>query len=251
MFTRILTAAAVLGLAAGCAKKTAKNTGRADDTAGPPPVEKLTVGKPKDGGAADLAKKDEKPTWLRPQPQDGVLPVDAPGTGRQPWVANPPPGTAPVPPPAGNAGGPGAVVSPPNTPVPPPGGVVRPPMGMPLPPFGPQTSPPPVGPTGTPTGPAGKVVTKADMTEVWIFIENYSLAKGKMPPPEWTLAALIEAKSPAADLVRGGYILLTGKSSRESVWAFERNAPAQGGWVAGHNGPEQLTAAEFARRIRE
>ena len=51
--------------------------------------------------------------------------------------------------------------------------------------------------------------------------------------------------------MKGGYILITGKTTRESVWAFERNAPSQGGWIASQNGPEQVTAAEFARRIRE
>ena len=70
-----------------------------------------------------------------------------------------------------------------------------------------------------------------------------------MPRPEFVLAALVEAKSPAADLVKGNYIILTGATTRESVWAYEKNAPVQGGWIATQNGPEQVSAAEFAKRL--
>jgi hypothetical protein len=232
MFTRFLLAATLLTLAVGCAKKSSKYTGRADDTAAPP-AEKPTAGN------ADKAKPEEKPNWIKPRPPDGVLPADAPGGGKPPWVANPPAPGGSVPPLSpGNPGG---------QPMP---AVVPPPMvGVPAP-IPPQPAAP-VTPT-TPAVPAGKAVTKADMNEVWIFIENFSQAnQGKMPPPEWTYAALVAAKSPAADLVKGGYIILTGKPTRESVWAFERNAQSQGGWIASQNGPEQVTAADFARRIRE
>jgi hypothetical protein len=214
----------------GCAKKTAKNTGRADDTA-PPPADKPQAGTP------DKGKKDEKPTWLMTKPKDGELPADAPGTGKPPWVANPPP--------TGVTGQNPTPVQPSN------------PVGQPVPAVTPAVGPPPTGaitPTtpATPTGPAGVVVTKADMNEVWIFIENFSQAnEGKMPTTELVIAALAAAKSPAADLVKSGYIRLRATTARESVWAFERNAPDKGGWIASQNGPEQVTAAEFARRIRE
>lgn len=99
----------------------------------------------------------------------------------------------------------------------------------------------------TPTG--SRPVTRDDMNEVWIFIENSSLATGQMPPPELTYAALVQANAKAAELVRDGSIILTGTRHRDSIWAFERSAPTRGGWVASHNGPEHLTAAEFARRL--
>jgi hypothetical protein len=92
-------------------------------------------------------------------------------------------------------------------------------------------------------------VTRADINDVWVFVDNFSGASGKMPPPEIIYGALVEAKSPAADLVKQGYIVLTGATRRESVWAFDRAAPSQGGWIATQNGPEQVTAREFAQRI--
>jgi hypothetical protein len=131
-----------------------------------------------------------------------------------------------------------------------PGGTTVPPKGQEQPPV----VQPPIGkmpPTGS-TGGSGKLVTKADMNEVWVFAENFSQANGgKMPPPELILAALVKEKAAAAELVKSGDITLTGATKRESVWAFERKAPTKGGWIATQNGPEEVTAAEFARRIRE
>lgn len=99
------------------------------------------------------------------------------------------------------------------------------------------------------TSTGSRTVTRDDMNEVWIFIENSSLATGQMPPPELTYAALVRTNAKAAELVRDGSIILTGTRHRDSIWAFERFAPTRGGWVASHNGPEHLTAAEFARRL--
>jgi hypothetical protein len=72
-----------------------------------------------------------------------------------------------------------------------------------------------------------------------------------MPQPELIYAALVKTEARAADLVKSNDIILTGAKARESVWAFERKVPTQGGWIAGQNGPEEVTAAEFARRIRQ
>ena len=55
----------------------------------------------------------------------------------------------------------------------------------------------------------------------------------------------------AARDFKSGDIILTGATKRESVWAFERKAPTKGGWITTQNGPEEVTAAEFARRIKE
>ena len=90
------------------------------------------------------------------------------------------------------------------------------------------------------------------MNEVWTVIENFSQAnQGKMPKPEIVYSALAMAKASAAELVKNNDIILTGTSKRESIWAYERKAPQQGGWIATQNGPEQVTAADFARRIKD
>ena len=240
MFTRIVTAGVLVCLVVGCAKKTAKFTGKADDSAAAPkPQPPAPKGKTADAG--ETAKGGERPNWLNdPRFKQGKdadqLPVDAPV--KPDWgIAKPP------------AGG----WTPPNAPAPQPGSPApaNPPAAAPQPqPV--QPAAPAAPATGTPSRPTGtKLVTEADMKEVWIFIENASGASGKMPPPELTYAALVKAEAKAADLVKDGSIWLTGAKQRESIWAFEYRALTQGGWVATQNGVEQLTAAELTRRLKE
>ena len=84
-----------------------------------------------------------------------------------------------------------------------------------------------------PDGPTCKPVSEADMKEVWIFIENASGASGKMPTPELIVRGARRRRSRRPrTLVKDGSIILTGATTRESVWAYETNAPTQGGWVA-------------------
>jgi hypothetical protein len=83
------------------------------------------------------------------------------------------------------------------------------------------------------------------MNDVWTYIENRSGVSGKMPSIQEVYAALAAVKSPAADLLRGGSIVLTSATSREAIWAYEANAPTRGGWVASQNGVDMLTALEL------
>jgi hypothetical protein len=232
MFTRIVAAGVVFLFAIGCSKKPAKPTGASDDTATRPPAQASTPEKPKTDAKA---KKDEKPNWLNDpryngKGEDGVLPKDAPIGGKPGLGVALPPVASGNPLVAGGTTLPGAVGNPP---------VNQPPLNQPLA----NPAPPPA------TGTSGKAVTKADMNEVWIFIENRSLATGQMPRPETVYAALVQTNATAAGLVKSNDIILTGATTRESVWAYERNAPTQGGWIATQNGPEQVTAKEFAQRL--
>jgi hypothetical protein len=228
---RSLVLLAVALAALGCAKKTAKYRGTSNDSAPPPVVNK---GNPPDrGDQFDPSNTDqpngEKRNWLndpRARADRNQLPVDAPN--KPGWGTTPP------------AGG----WQPPNGPVPQPGnpaGVLQPQPVQPVAPAPPAT--------GT-SRPAPKPVTEADMKEVWIFVENFSGASGKMPPPEVVYAALIKAEAKAAELVKDGSIWLTGAKTRESIWAFEYKAATQGGFVVTQNGVETMTAAELTRRLK-
>jgi hypothetical protein len=97
--------------------------------------------------------------------------------------------------------------------------------------------------------PAGPAVTRQDLEDVRIFIDNASGASGQMPPPVQVLAALQQAQSPAAGLVQKGAIVLTGARTREAVWAYEAAALQRGGLAAGPNGVETLTAAALKQRL--
>jgi hypothetical protein len=222
MFTRIAVAGVVLCLVAGCAKKTAKFTGKADESAAAAP-QPVAPAKPADG--QDPKKPADRPNWLtdpRAAVEKDQLPVEnlpgKPGLG----VKLPVPDKTPPPPGARPGGKPMGVLEP--QPVAPPAAKATPKLG-------------------------GKPVTEADMKEVWIFIENASAASGRMPQPALVYSALAKAVAQAAGLVKDGSIFLTGATARESVWAFELKALTQGGWVASQNGVENLSAAELKRRL--
>ncbi|MCS6866518.1 MAG: hypothetical protein RMJ56_11170 [Gemmataceae bacterium] len=253
----------------GCGQRTARKpaakpteTAAAPQPAPPPPAgvaEKNTPTNPKTPNDAD-----DEPNWLKPTPRPE--PTVAPGgSGKVPWGIIPPdggwnnpnPSIPPMPQPAP------LPQPPPNSPPqprpqppavgpakPPPQPLPQPPPGMgrldPQPqPASPPAKPPSVDPTELP------VVTEADMKEVWIFIENASLASGRMPPPVLTYTALVEAKSKAAPLVKAGSIYLTGSPQRESIWAFDFRAFSRGEpvLVATHNGVETLTVEQLKARL--
>jgi hypothetical protein len=251
MFTRIVSACVLFLLVVGCSKK-AKFTGSDDSAKIPSPADRVKLIE-KDKGP----QQSDKPNWLNDprftkKGEDGTLPTDSTGSSGKPgWGVTPPTGgwtppNAPVLPANPNTQ-PGAQAT--EQPGIPPGAPIQP-MKQPVPLPPPGGAPAAPAPATPPAQAGGKAVTKADMNDVWIFMENFSQANsGKMPPLQLVYAALVEAKSPAADLVRSGYIVLTGANTRESMWAYEANAPAKGGWIASQNGPEEVSAAEFARRV--
>ncbi len=232
---------------AGCGRKVTKATG-SEDTPPPPAV---ATGGPKarpaesnptgdrglKGQKGQKADQSEKPNWLNDvrfkRVTDPLPDEPRPKSG---WTVPPPEGGWTIP-------APGGAALPPAT-------TRQPVLPSPVPVTG-----SPVPATGTPAPAAppmtggGRPVTRDDLNEIWIFIENRSQATGQMPSPETTYAALVAAKARAAELVRDGSIILTGARTRESVWAFERNAPTHGGWIATQNGPEEVTAAQFSQRL--
>ncbi len=226
----------------GCGKKTVKFTGSNDNPTSPQNSETASVDKGKTG---DKAKKGgDKPnssndsvferdnqTFSGDESQSGGVP------GKPGWG---------IPKPEGGWESPNSQPAVAN-----PGGTPGTPMKLPVP-GGPGVASPNVGsspPVGTTITTVTKPVSEADMKDVWIYIENRSGASGQMPAPRETYAALIAAKSPAADLAKDGSIVLTGSRTRESIWAYEARAIKQGGLVATQNGVENLTAAELLRRL--
>jgi hypothetical protein len=87
-----------------------------------------------------------------------------------------------------------------------------------------------------------------DLEDIRVFIDTVATS-GRMPSRELTRAALAAAGSPAAELVKGKAIVLTGVTTREGVWAYEAAALTRGGLVAGTNGVETLSADELRRRL--
>jgi len=94
---------------------------------------------------------------------------------------------------------------------------------------------------------ARRPVAKQDMMDIHLFVDTASGASGKMPDATYIQAALGAAGSPAAKLVASGDIVLTGARQRESCWAYQKGAAADGGWIVTNSGAEQVNAVTAKR----
>jgi hypothetical protein len=269
-FTLML--AVLLAALAGC-KKPKPTAASRDESANAKPQQPAAP-TPAPAPSNNKNTKKDEPNWLtdprfkKEQPKfDPGKPVDpapspAPGTGtggvgKQPIGITPPQGgwTGPVP--GVELPGMGVPVVPP-VPGPMPGPNPGPGVGGPgvpgtgsLPNPNPNPNPPPLAPGGNnPIGAAKKAVALADMRDLQIFIHDASLASGKMPTPGEIYNALVAARSPCAEHVTAGSIILTGAKEREGVWAYETAALTNGGLVVSHNGVEKLSAAELKQRLK-
>lgn len=92
-------------------------------------------------------------------------------------------------------------------------------------------------------------VTKQDMEDIRIYIDNASGASGKMPSVQEVYAALTQTGSPAKALIDKRAIYLTGAKTREQIWAVEAAALQRGGLVCGAGGVETMTAAQIKQRL--
>jgi len=217
MFRQVVLSCAILGLLIGCGKKTVKNTAPSDTP--PPGMQTANFDKGKPGEKSDKNKKDgDKPNWLndpRYKKDKGEGP-DA-GGGEVGGLPGKPGLGFDISKPGGWAGNSSDATS------------AKPPSAS--------------------AAANAKPVTEADMKEIWVFIDNRSGATDKMPSIVEIGAALNAARSHAADLIKDGSIVLTGARMRDAVWAYEKKARTQGGWVVSQNGVENLTAAVLENRL--
>ena len=90
-----------------------------------------------------------------------------------------------------------------------------------------------------------------DFKNLHLYLDTVSGVTGKLPDKETTLAALMMEKG-AARLVKAiedGSLVLTGAGSRDEVWAYEKDASVNGGYVLTSNGVDKLDADAARKRI--
>lgn len=100
-------------------------------------------------------------------------------------------------------------------------------------------------------GAATRAVSRNDLQNIRIYIENASLASGRMPSPQETLSALRQEAPNIAKQVDEGIIVLHPARSREGIWAYERKAYDQGGLVLTSSGVEQMDATTLRQRLNQ
>src|SRR5579859_207169 len=115
----------------------------------------------------------------------------------------------------------------------------------------PPTTPKPEGPVVAAVqgvkGAVKRYVDAQEMGQLFIYF-NYAAdgATGRVPGKDVILADVKKADPKLGKLIEDGEIILTGRTDREGLWAYVKDAPKIGGWVLTPNGPERLmTAAEF------
>jgi hypothetical protein len=97
---------------------------------------------------------------------------------------------------------------------------------------------------------AMSAVTRNDMHDLHILIENASGATGQMPSTQEITAHLQQARSPALKKIQEGAIVLTGTRSRENIWAYTKEAQNNGAhFIISSSGIENISAQELTRRL--
>jgi len=98
-------------------------------------------------------------------------------------------------------------------------------------------------------GAVQRTVTAAELKDLHLFIDTYSLSSGKMPTAPEITAAVQKENKKLHELLADGTIVLTGSTVRESCWAYQKDAATNGGWIITHSGPERVDAATAKRWI--
>jgi hypothetical protein len=99
---------------------------------------------------------------------------------------------------------------------------------------------------------AMSAVTRHEMENIRLFIENASGATGQMPSVQEVSAALQKEAPKTWKLVQEGAIVLTGTRTRESIWAYTKETQNNGAHIAiTASGIENMSGQELNQRLRQ
>lgn len=99
-------------------------------------------------------------------------------------------------------------------------------------------------------GAVNRVVTMHEMNELRLFIDQASLASGRMPTPNEIFdAAKQSGARKLTEFLQEGAIVLTGVQTREGIWAYEKDAPTRGGLAVTASGVERLTPDQLRQQM--
>ncbi len=115
--------------------------------------------------------------------------------------------------------------------------------------------PPKFKPT-KPTERAGGVISavhdKVDEYVIMKMMEDLQLhilqeeSGGAMPTREQVLDYGKTENKKLGELIEKGWIIIPPKLTRGSIWAYQKDTPEKGGWIAVQAGPRKVTAKEYA-----
>jgi hypothetical protein len=102
-------------------------------------------------------------------------------------------------------------------------------------------------------GAVNRVVTAAELHDLHLFMNTQKLSTGRVPTAQETWQAISgpQGNPKLTQLIKDGILVLVPNPPEEGLWAYDRNAPTQGGWVLTHSEPRRVTAQEFAQLSRQ
>jgi hypothetical protein len=100
-------------------------------------------------------------------------------------------------------------------------------------------------------GAVNRTVTAAELHDLHLMLNTAKGASGRVPTSQETVGMLNrpDGNPKLREMVNDGTIVLVAAPQEEGLWAYDKNARTQGGWILTHNGAERVTAQDFASRF--
>lgn len=97
-----------------------------------------------------------------------------------------------------------------------------------------------------------RTVDQNDLHNIKIYIENASLASGRMPSKKEIIEALKSDPGAAkiAKMIDDGDIVIPEIKQREGVWAYPKNVLTEGGMVLTNEGVVRISNVELQEKLK-
>ncbi len=93
-----------------------------------------------------------------------------------------------------------------------------------------------------------QIVTMEEMHDLHLYMAGEEV-NGQMPTKEMVFAYAKKDNPKLWKLLDSGAIVLTGTKNRDSLWAYEKDAPTKGGWVVDGRGQTKMSAEEVQKLL--
>jgi hypothetical protein len=98
---------------------------------------------------------------------------------------------------------------------------------------------------------AQRAVTQNEMHNLHITMEAASTETGRLPSKDFILRTVQKEDPRLYQALQEGLIVLTEIPTREGIWAYEKDAPTNGGFVISQSGVERLPADQVKQRLKQ
>ena len=94
-----------------------------------------------------------------------------------------------------------------------------------------------------------ETVTMTEMHDLHLMMSLDEVNNNRMPTAKEVRDYAKKENPKLSKLLEDGVIVLTDTKKRDSVWAYEKDAPTKGGWVVAGSGESKMTAEEVQKAL--